>query len=171
MTANMCAGHERNAMRSGERKGERNYKKRRRNCERRTTKRDTRLAARQLSKICISPLFLRFSGFSLLFLSRCISQKSQMGSRVRFEFQLKCLSWHLLAEHGGCSSAPALHNPQVLFGQKKKRYHQREIAEIGAPSHANDAAQRPKVKAKTRTHISILRYVMVSKRYIRHLHT
>lgn len=71
-------------------------------------------------------------------------------------------------------AAPPLRRSTILkcfLDKKKKRYHQREIAEIGAPSHANDAAQRPKVKAKTRTHISILRYVMVSKRYIRHLHT
>jgi len=78
---------------------------------------------------------------------------------VRFEFQLKWFG-------GGCGSVfPGIWKRRLApkdfkcLAPKKiyiyKRYHQREIAEIGAQAQANDAAQRPKVKAKTRTHLDI----------------
>jgi len=80
---------------------------------------------------------------------------------VRFEFQLKWFG-------GGCGSVfPGIWKRRLApkdfkcLAPKKiyisKWYHQREIAEIGAQAQAqaNDAAQRPKVKAKTRTHLDI----------------
>lgn len=109
-------------------------------------------------------LFLGF--FHLDIISRCISQKSQLGVECVLNF-----NWS--ARGGGGITflwdAEAAAKDFKCFQKMDTTENKREISEIGAQT--NDAAQRPKVKANTDTQdIKILNGIHEILRYFWHLH-